>query len=449
MILEVTNAPGCPDPKGQHVSSQLIISLSFTLIVFIIALFVSFQSFKGLILLSNQKVYNFFNRMFYINILLFWLLFICYSIRIGICSLNYFVDNISVDEIWITICGVLGTIIWIFQLFTVEMNSIARLYYTFDNTIYQIQICYIVWACFWFIIALVCAIGGVLFYFLSHITGYEQYREYVTYAIGFGGIIIIATHCVTISTFTRKLLSLLRSSNSTKIKAATNGMPSESSKDKRVILLQDQQQNSITKNKSSLSINGSVYMAKPNLKNESINESSNDKEKELIQMASKLLTLSLVGYTFLLIPIGLGIILGLSLSNNIDLLLSWIASMVFILYGVFIKVFMYMHFPFGNNLYYHYCRCFKCCDLCIRICMQKWVYDGRIGNQLDLSYTSTLSRVIDNVNKYDESNSKPINSNDTNATNQQNLSRTHSSVQGHTLTNQTSKSDLEITKDPL
>mmetsp|Transcript_82846 Transcript_82846/g.101542 ORF Transcript_82846/g.101542 Transcript_82846/m.101542 type:complete len:109 (-) Transcript_82846:150-476(-) len=106
-----------------------------------------------------------------------------------------------------------------------------------------------------------------------------------------------------------------------------------------------------------------------------------------------------------------------------------------------------MHFPFGNTLYYHYCRCFKCCDLCIRAYMITWVNDGMIGNQIDLSYTTTasLSKLINKNNRYDESNSKAMNSDDDiNPANQRNMSRTRSSIQGHTLTNQTSKSDLEI-----
>ena len=443
MALEVVDPPGCPDPTGKYALLQIIISIVSTIMIFIIALYVTIQSITELSLLNknNQKVYSFFNRTFYGNISLFWLSFIGYSVRIGICILNYFADNISVHEAWITLFGLLGTTIWIFQLFTVEINSVGRLYYTFDNTIYQVSICYIVLAFIFFIIALGCAIGGVLVYFLSHIVGYEQYRHYVKFLILIGGVIIMSAHYLTIGIFAQKLLALLKSAAYKQPNAVH--MSNDMSKDKRSSLLNNEC--SLTK-ELSVSVNGLNASAVTPHNNSLLNRKDrtlfSDKEKELIQMTSKLLTLSFVGYMFLLIPITLGVILGLSWSNNIDLFLSWIASMVFISYGVFIKVFMYMHFPFGNKLYYHYCRCFKCCDFCIRRRLVKRVYQDISRNKLDLSYESTVNDVL----KYEPSHSQPNKlSTDTNHTNQATLSQTRSTVQGLPFINKSfSKSGTDI-----
>ena len=384
MSFEVDYVPGCINTANYSEITKTVISvisIVFIFVVLVVGLYVSLKSIRGLFLMKknyqNVSGSSFVKGSFYVNILLFWLLFVSYGVSTGICSINYFMDDLSIND-WIMLFGFISNVLWVFQfMLTIGINNFARLHYALVNTEFEFSSCYLFVVSLCVIASWLVVMAGVSLYYVSHFTGYQQYREYGCYLPIIGYFLSLVVTGFMIAKFIPKLKQLVRYAN------IESSNPFNQSTDDNSFNLQSM----LTSKKKNISSNTNANDQKLPLL-----ESFSYKQIEIIKYSAQLITLIIFGAAFSLIPVSLSSTLGFITSNDTDQLLSFIANMILILYALLAQMYTYLQFPFGYKLYY---QCFKCCDMCIRRSLgyrgtETYVHTGNVISDESL-YTNSIN----------------------------------------------------------
>ena len=375
MTFEILIISGCPTHK-----ESLLVLYVYVVIMSLIGMIITFKSVINLIgtTMNDDHYIIYYKRLFCTNIVLYWISFICYSSSIILCGIDS-IEGISFDvnDQYVILLLLVSNIAWIIQLSTYESTNFGRLYLTLSNSKYGFNGHFSSIYLTIFNIGMLAIIFGIILYYLSFFDGFSDYNSYVIYPTLSGILIAIISHFGVLLTYRIKILKLLVS---TKIK--TNKI--------------------IKRNQRTLLSNFSNELESPNNKKSNSKQNRTkkssqsvlkftEKEKDLINLSSKLQTLSIMSYIILFIPLSVVFIYIMGIASNNSESLSIISNIILTLFGLIIKLFMYMHFKFGDTLYYEYFKCifFRYTDNSIKISIitriQAYI------NNADISVTTTLT----------------------------------------------------------